>query len=151
SKDHNFLPGEIAEKQIIVINNSRETVTCDCDWELGLSQPVKGSKRIRIITGQPERLPLRFELPATIAPGEYQLRANFKFSNGETQTDSFSIHVLPLPVTHRAGAKVALFDPKGETALLLNKMGFTCQTVDAGADISLYDILIVGKAALTVN
>ena len=28
SKDHNFYPGETVEKQIIVINNSRETVTC---------------------------------------------------------------------------------------------------------------------------
>ena len=32
SKDHNFYPGETVEKQIIVINNSRETVTADCRW-----------------------------------------------------------------------------------------------------------------------
>ena len=27
-KGHNFTPGEAVEKQIIVLNNSRETVTC---------------------------------------------------------------------------------------------------------------------------
>ncbi|UCF16514.1 MAG: hypothetical protein JSW59_03460, partial [Phycisphaerales bacterium] len=32
SKNHNFLPGENVEKQLIVINNCRETVTCDCRW-----------------------------------------------------------------------------------------------------------------------
>ena len=35
SKDHNFYPGETVEKQLIVINNSRETVTADCRWSLG--------------------------------------------------------------------------------------------------------------------
>ena len=38
SKDHNFYPGETVEKQIIVINNSRETVTADCRWSLALPQ-----------------------------------------------------------------------------------------------------------------
>ena len=34
SKDHNFLPGETVEKQLIVINNSREPMTADCAWRL---------------------------------------------------------------------------------------------------------------------
>ena len=34
SKDHNFLPGETVEKQMIVINNSRETVTCELAWSV---------------------------------------------------------------------------------------------------------------------
>src|SRR5438067_3113587 len=36
SKDHNFLPGETVEKQLILINNSRATVTADCEWSLDL-------------------------------------------------------------------------------------------------------------------
>ena len=39
SKDHNFTPGETVEKQLILINNSRETVTADCQWSLGLPRP----------------------------------------------------------------------------------------------------------------
>src|SRR5207302_1026878 len=31
SKDHIFVPGETVEKQLIVLNNSRETVTGDCE------------------------------------------------------------------------------------------------------------------------
>ena len=45
SKDHNFFPGETVEKQLIVINNSRETVTCDCQWSFGLPEAVDGHKR----------------------------------------------------------------------------------------------------------
>ena len=44
SKDHNFLPGETVEKQIIVINNSRETVSCDCEWSLALPQHDEGQQ-----------------------------------------------------------------------------------------------------------
>ena len=54
SKDHNFRPGEMVEKQIIVLNNSREAVECDCAWQLG---PFRGHKQVRVPTGQQERFP----------------------------------------------------------------------------------------------
>ncbi len=156
-KDHNFLPGETVEKQLILINNSRETITCESEWVLGLQQPVKGSKRVTVPTGQQEKVPLRVELPSTLAPGRYELDASFKFSNGETQTDRFSISVLeaekaaaPRRAAVEAGAKIALFDPKGETAALLKSAGIRTQPIEAGADLSAFDTLIVGKAALTV-
>ena len=47
SKDHNFRPGETVEKQLIILNNSRETVTCDCAWSLGLLATVAGARRHR--------------------------------------------------------------------------------------------------------
>ena len=151
SKDHNFYPGETVEKQIIVINNSRETVTCECDWSLGLPQAVADSGEITVATGEQERIPLRFELPATLAPGTYELIARFRFSNGETQQDGLSIDILPLPTGLQIEGKIALFDPEGETERLLKGMGVQCQTVGANGDLLPYDILIVGKAALSVD
>ena len=154
SKDHTFLPGETIEKQIIVINNSRETVGCECAWTLGLPQPVKGSQKITIATGQQERLPLRFQLPSTLAAGRYELEASFKFDHGEAQTDAFSIDVLEggrgaLPL--RPGIKTALFDPTGETRALLEQAGIQSQRVEAESDLSGFDLLIVGKSALTAG
>ena len=151
SKDHNFLPGETVEKQLIVLNNSRQPVTCDSQWSLELPQPITGSKQIAIATGQQERVPLRFELPAVLPPARYELRATFQFRNGETQQDSFWIDVLPSPKAPPSGAKIALFDPKGETRALLSRMGVPAQPVEAGADLTPYHILIVGKAALTAG
>src|SRR6185436_2412919 len=49
------------------------------------------------------------------------------------------------------GGRIALFDPKGETSDLLKNMGVPFQTVDATANLSAFDTLIVGKAALTTN
>src|SRR5207248_1037328 len=45
SKSHNFLSGQTVETQLIIINNSRQTVTCACEWSLDLPQPVGGSSK----------------------------------------------------------------------------------------------------------
>ena len=84
SKDHNFLPGETVEKQIVVINNSRETVTAQCTWSFGLPQAVTGSKHVTVPTGEQVRNPLRFDLPADLEAGTYILNAAIKFSTGGT-------------------------------------------------------------------
>ena len=151
SKDHNFFPGETVEKQIILINNSRETVSAECEWSFGLPQAVAGTKKVSLKTGEQERIPLKLDLPATLAPATYKLIIKVKFSKGEFQEDSFVLHVLPQSLSPKAGGKIALFDPKGETGRLLTAMGIRFQPVDANADLSAYDILIVGKGALTVS
>ena len=148
SKDHNFLPGETVEKQLIIINNCRRTVSCECSWSLGLPQAVTGKKTVSVETGKQERVPLKFELPAGVKPGKYELSATVKFSTGETQQDSFAVDVLPPAPAVKAAAKIALFDPKGETRKLLEGMGLKCHHVEANSDLSGYDLLIVGKAAL---
>src|SRR5581483_3674283 len=110
--------------------------------------------------------PLRFRLPATLRPGTYEIRMSVRFSTGETQDDSFAIHVLPRPnpsllpppprgegvsfrPSGRSAPRVALFDPRGETGRLLRAMRVPVRSVDAGADLAPYDLLIVGKGALT--
>ncbi len=149
SKDHNFLAGETVEKQLIVINNCREPVNCECRWSLGLSPAVSGQTTVGLPTGQQERIPLRFDLPAGLAPGKYELTATVKFSKGETQTNWFAIDVLPPPAATRPAVRIALWDPKGETGKLLESLGVKCQPVGADANPAGYDVLIVGKQALT--
>jgi len=79
SQDHNYTPGETVEKQLIVINNSRETVTADCEWSFGLPQAATGRKKVSVPTGNQQRIPLRFELPDGLAPSRYELRAAVRF------------------------------------------------------------------------
>jgi hypothetical protein len=151
SKDHIFRPGETVEKQIIVINNSRETVGCTCEWKLDLpSGALMGSKQVTIATGQQERVAASLPLPASVAPSTYDLRMSARFSTGETQDDSFAIDVLASQLD-APRARIALFDPKGETRALLDNLGIRTQSVDASADLSAFDALVVGKAALTLD
>src|SRR5204863_9939849 len=149
SRDHNFYPDETFRKQLILINNSRQTVTAHCAWSLALPKPISGAKHVHVETGQHLLLPLTFSLPPQIAPGNYELSATAKFSNGQVQEDAFSIGVLQRPVRVQTQARLALFDPKGETSKLLNSLGVACIPIDAAADLSNYDLLIVGKGALT--
>jgi len=122
SKDHNFRAGETVEKQIIVVNNSRETVVCDCAWELG---PYRGRKEVRVPTGQQERVPLNFALSADLNDGTYALGATVRFGTGEIQRDMLAIHVLPRPPdSGGTSARIALFDPRGETGTLLDRLAF---------------------------
>ncbi|HUL51144.1 MAG TPA: glycoside hydrolase family 2 TIM barrel-domain containing protein [Candidatus Nitrosotalea sp.] len=150
-KDHNFQPGDTIEKQLIVINNSRQTVSCDCSWSLALPNPISARKEVTVETGQQARVPLNFMLPDATSPGQYKLRANVRFNNGKSQTDVFAIDVLPRPAAVTTGSRIALFDPKGETARLLGAMGVPFTRVDANVDLSAYDILVAGREALTID
>ncbi len=161
SKDHVFEPGETVEKQLVVLNNSRQSVTCECDWSLDLrsaaaaagpiGNAVAGRKKITVFTGGQERIPLRFELPRSLGAGTFQLTARASFSTGEIQEDSFAITVLPKKDPTRIDAKIALFDPESATGTLLASLGIACQPVDAATDLAGYDMLIVGKSALKLD
>ncbi len=149
SKDHNFLPGETLQKQLIVINNSREEVEADCRWSFRLPHVTSGTSKISLPTGQQRQAGIQLNLPEDLPAGRYDLRASVNFGNGELQEDSFAIDVLPRLPSRQIEAKIALFDPKGETAALLGRMGIHSQTVDAHSDASEFDVLIIGKGALT--
>jgi hypothetical protein len=158
SQDHNFLPGETVEKQIVAINNARVPVTCECVWSLALPQPISGTEQVRVETGQQARVPLRAALPGDLPPGAYELtmKARFRSVAGmgkeidETQDDQFTIHVL-VPDEDRITARFALFDPLGQTGKLLASLGVGYEAVEAAADLTDYELLIVGKSALTAD
>jgi hypothetical protein len=150
-KGHNFLPGERVNKQLIIINNSRRTVDCEYSWTLDLPQPITGSARVSVDTGEKVHIPLKLVLPDTLNPGRYDLSMTVKFSSGETQEDVFGIHVLPRPTPAVVKTKIALFDPKGESAKLLEDLGISYDPVSADIDLAPYDMLIVGKQALAVD
>ncbi|MBU6401042.1 MAG: hypothetical protein KGS61_12035, partial [Verrucomicrobia bacterium] len=144
SKDHNFLAGETFQKEIIVINNSRRTVRCDCRWSLDLPRALTGRKRITVATGTQARIPLRIELPATVSPGAFTLRATVRFSTGETQTDTFTIHVLSpgsegRPPARRAG--------QARTASCLNSRRVRSASVGkCSGDTRRHDVLRLGTS-----
>jgi hypothetical protein len=151
SKDHNFFPGETVQEQLIVINNSRRPVTCECRWSLALPQAAWGDDRVVVETGQQRRIPINVSLPGNLPPGRYELQASVKFSDGQSQADEFAIDVVARPVNLQRNGKIAVFDPKGETSKLLRSIGLSFQPVRANDDLSAFDVLIVGESALTVG
>ena len=148
-KGHNFRAGEAIEKQVIVVNNSRVAVDCDCTWSLQLPAPLTGSAKFHPLTGDIHQHPVTLALPADLKPGNYTLSLSVKFTPGGTQEDSFTINVLaPNPVPP-VSPKLAIFDPAGETTKLLATLRLRGDPVGPQTDLSKYDMLIVGKHALT--
>jgi hypothetical protein len=150
SKDHNFRAGESVEKQLILINDSRRSVTFACRWSLGLPQPLKGEQQLTVETGQQARIPLRFQLPAELAPGPYELRATARFGQ-EEQADTFTLHVLPTAIAPVHVPNVALYDPKGETATWLDRLQVPFRRVSATDEVAPDQMLIIGKLALNAD
>lgn len=149
SKDHLFVPGERVEKQAIVINNSRETVTCRCQWSLDLPHPLTGGEEVTVATGNQARVTIGLALPDDTPAGMYVLSLTATFSTGEVQTDRLDLTVMPAPAAPRVSGRVALFDPLGDTRNLLAAQGFRFNEVAADADLAGYDVLIIGRGALT--
>jgi len=151
AQDHNYLPGQTVEKQIIVINDSRRPVDCACQWSVSLPGSQGGDKSVRVDAGRQGRIPVQFELPRPTRAGTYELKLKAGFSAGQVQEDSFAISVLPPPDAPRASGRIALFDPKGETAEALRALGVQFSPASPDGDLSAYDVLVIGKAALTVD
>jgi beta-galactosidase len=151
TKDHTFYPGETVVKQLVLINNSRLTVTCDASWSAKVGAPVGTSKRVVIPTGDQARVPVQLKLPPDLAPGSCQISATFKFSTGEIQEDSLTLQVIPRPAPPRPASKIAVFDPPGQTTQWLAKLATPFQPVNADSDLSGFDVLLIGKGALTVD
>ena len=148
SKDHVFTPGETLEKQLIVINNSRERVTGEAAWELEGAGGGGGRRSFILAAGQQERLALRFALPGTLAAGEATLRATVRFGTGETQSDALRVQIKPATGAPRVAGEVALFDPRGETGELLRRLGVRFRPVEASDGLARFEVLVVGKGAL---
>jgi co-chaperonin GroES (HSP10) len=151
SKDHNFHTGETAEKQLILINNSRLEVTADCEWSFDTPHPISGTAKVTVPPGDQKRLLLKLELPADLAPRQYSVQATVNFGNGETQRDCFAIDIHPRPADLQTVGKIAVFDPKGETGKLLDGMGVHWERVDTNVDVAKYEMLIIGKGALNLQ
>ena len=162
SKDHNFLPGETVEKQIIVINNSRETG--DLRLPRGRCEPAAApveqvaKQASTVATGEQAADPAaRSQLPRrTLPPGAYELTMtarSVQFSTGETPGGPVR---HPRPAACRPPPAIgrqdrAVRSAGARRASCWPRWACAANPSTADADLSGYDVLIVGKAALTAD
>ena len=103
-------------------------------------------------TGEQARVPVQLKLPADLAPGEYRITASFKFSTGESQDRHLQRSKSSRVQRRRARSRRSHSStrparrPNGWPGL-----GVACQPVEAAADLSGFDVLLIGKGALTVD
>jgi beta-galactosidase len=105
-KGHNFIPGEILEKQIIFLNDLREKAEIVCSWKIRIGDETAASCEVRgnAEPGEKFSTPVRFPLPELSGAERVSgvLAAEGRI-NGVTCFDSFRFTVFQ-PVQSRMGS-----------------------------------------------
>ncbi len=148
SKEHVYLPGGTIAKQLVLLNDGREPLECEYEtWIKGINaRPARG--KVTVGAGEKALIPVSLELPERTRPGRYEMAAKFTFPGGEPpQTDTFTLDVTP-PALPREKGEVALYDPRGMTAKLFDRLGVPYRKVDAAAVPESSGVLVIGREAL---
>jgi hypothetical protein len=147
-KRHNYAPGEMVRKQLLVINDSRETVECNYAWTLEKTL-LMGAGRVGVEAGDVRGAALECALPGDLLPGSYTLRAKVSTPDGSVQDDSFTLNVLPVPAPPTDAAGVVLYDPRNESAAALG--AYSARRIEAINEAAGSRVLIIGRNALKDN
>ena len=110
-------PGETVEKQLILINNSPGDRVVRVRMVVRICRrPRPATRRFPLPTGEQERIPLRFELPAALPAGNLRPHRNASASAAARRRKTLSRSTSCRARAEFGGqGKIALFDPKGET------------------------------------
>ncbi|MCS7238305.1 MAG: carbohydrate binding domain-containing protein [Thermoguttaceae bacterium] len=152
SKAHNYYPGEVVRKQIVFVNNSRETVSVRYRWGVTLPGNPSGEGTLTIPTGEVIFVPIEAKIPEDLEPGRRLFRLEGRWSTGEVLTDELAFDVLARPPAVTFSRRLAVYDPVGETAAMLRTLGLSFTLVPADAtEWPEADVLVIGKKALSLE
>jgi beta-galactosidase len=147
AKDHNFNPGQKLEKQVVIINDTRQSQNFDFYWEvkIGNKKIADGSKSGNINTAGKQFFPINATFPKDFSQkedGEIYLKAKV---GDFTHEDRFSFRVFPpLSKDNRA---LMVFDPVGKTTTFLKQLGYRVTPWNGNPNKN--DVLIIGREALS--
>ncbi len=153
SKAHCYFAGESVSKQLVVINNSRVPVSGQARWRVRDIATSWTTMDFQVATGEQVRLPISFSIPLNEFRPRAVIEAEWSFDSHPPQFDRFEVDVLPRLETdlHAQIERLAVFDPLGETRKMLDDLGFVYESVDANNDLSSFQVLLVGKKAISAE
>lgn len=148
---HNVVAGQQVTKQAILINDRLEPVNATFRWRLGYGRAPVGSGEgtISAPAGGRAMVPFSFQVPPKAEGGDLRLTLWVKIDRQE-QEDDLTFHVVS-PAPRQTGGKLALFDPAGKTLAELQRLGLQATPVQASADLSSYESLLIGREAIGLD
>jgi beta-galactosidase len=157
AKDHAWFSGDTIRKQVVVVNDSRESLNTGLQWQLTEDESgatvASGSQTIEVPSGTSAFLPIRMTAPETSTKSTYTLSATLPGQPADAHACiAFAVQVfpeaVPLPESVRS-TPIALFDPIGDTAHLLDRLDIPYRRVRDHADPVAELLLLVGRGALS--
>lgn len=152
SKDHAWFSGDAIEKQIVVVNDLREDLDLAVKWRLikdaDGTTVATGDDNMRIPAGRSAFRSIKIPAPDVKGKSAFTLQMKIPALAAKDATpQDFKLQVFPKAVGPSV-AGVALFDPAGETATMLGRMGVKFVSIDGKSDLSQAKLIVVGRDAL---
>ena len=153
AKDHVFWSGEKVNKQIALVWDGFTPLPLVINWsvELGGQKIATGQERLTLSGGEIKMLPLSFisQTSQFRAVGRILLSVHSADSRLLTQDEfAFQVYAAIKPDSTLNNAKIAVFDPAGDTLAAVKRLGLNPISVTHGQDAKGSDLLIVGRNAL---
>ena len=145
AKDHHFRAGQKIEKQIVLINDTREPQSYTVTWTAtaGEKQIDGGTLRGNLAVSEIKFIPFQFNAP----PEEVGIKSDGQITLDATigdakHHDTFSFRVFG--EQRAARGEIAVVDPEGLTSKMLQKLGFTAKQWNGDAA----PLVVIGRNAL---
>jgi beta-galactosidase len=149
-RTHHYRPGESVRKQAVLINDSRYPQTYSVRWSVsvGQEQLARAVAEGEIEVGGQVRLPIAAALPGAIDGSRVDGRITMEASIGDHRFhDTFDFRVYGELTDAEALPAVAVFDPRGNTAGHLRRLGV--EVVEWTDGQPEQPVAVVGRHALS--
>ena len=145
AKDHHFSPGQKINKQIVLINDTRQPQNFTAAWTatVGGKQVDKGQMQGSLAVSEIRFLPFQVIAPVEEAGGKADGQITLTATIGETRhQDTFAFRVFG---EDRPGSgQIAVVDPNGVTSRMLAKLGYRTSSWNGAAS----PLVVIGRNAL---
>lgn len=154
SKDHAFYAGEKFVKSAVTVNDRTTPQTLLFKWRLtvegGFEPAASGEFKKTVEAGGLEKFPIEITAPNVFKRTNAKLELAVLNSDGSLlKEDSFKLQFFPKRVQPNfKDASVALYDPKGNTAELLEKAGLAYKKIKKFEELGDARLLIIGQNAI---
>ncbi len=145
AKDHHFSPGQRIEKQIVLINDTRQPQSFTAAWTatVGGKEVVRGQAQGSLAVSEIRFIPFQVIAPAEPAGGKAEGQLTLTATIGETRhQDTFAFRVFG--DDQPGESEIALVDPSGLTSKMLVNLGYQTRPWDGTAA----SLVVIGRNAL---
>ena len=145
AKDHHFSAGQKIEKQIVLINDTRQPQDFTAAWTATVAgkEVDKGRQRGRLAVSEIRFIPFQVIAPAQEAGGKADGQITLSATIGEAKhQDTFQFRIFGADPSARG--EIAVIDPDGMTSKMLADLGYTTRAWSGAAA----PLLVIGRNAL---
>ncbi len=145
AKDHHFHSGQKIEKQIVLINDTRQPQSFSATWTaaLGGKEVDKGATHGCLAVSETRFIPIQFIAPAEDVGGKADGQITLTAVVGETtHRDAFGFRVFG--EDQPGEGEIAAIDPDGSAGKMLANLGYTTRAWNGAAAT----LVVIGRNAL---